>query len=53
MLNMTAGEKALTKDMPDQVAIGFIKARRAAEGPPKDAATTPNPFGGLFGGPFG
>lgn len=51
MLNPTKNEKALTKDMPEQVAIGYIKAKRAKEGvPEQDSASN---LGDLFGGIFG
>ena len=46
MVNPSKEEKELTKNMPDQVAIGYIKAKRKKEGNP-----VPN-IGDLFGGIF-
>lgn len=49
MLNLTKAEAEETKDMPEQVAIGYIKAKRAKEGAPQGNSLN-DLFGGIFGG---
>lgn len=45
----TNAELDETRGMPEQVAIGYIRAQRKAHG----GRRTDRPFGDLFGGMFG